>query len=126
MGFNDMPKEKRKKGFFDLFGPDEDFLFDAKSFSEGGSGYSVSVTYDEKGKPVVKVQTHGDLDATELRRDIEQRYPGAKIEGLEKQPLIRVVDEEPTSEAEKKKKEERKEPKKEKKKKKEPLIRVVK
>jgi len=101
-----MPKEKRKKGFFDLFGPDEDFLFDAKSFSEGGSGYSVSVTYDEKGKPVVKVQTRGDLDAAELRRDIEQRYPGAKIEGLEKQPLIRVVGEEPTSEIEKQKKEE--------------------
>jgi len=120
-----MPKEKRKKGFFDLFGPDEDFLFDAKSFSEGGSGYSVSVTYDEKGKPVVKVQTRGDLDAAELRRDIEQRYPGAKIEGLEKQPLIRVVREEPTSEIEKQKKEEQKETRKKKKEKKKPLIRVV-
>jgi len=112
MGFNDMPKEKRKKGFFDLFGPDEDFLFDAKSFSEGGSGYSISVTHDEKGKPVVKVQTHGDVDATELRRDIEQRYPGAKIERLEKHPLIRVVGGEPTSKDEKQKKEELKEPKK--------------
>jgi hypothetical protein len=28
-----------------------------------------------------------------LHRDIEQRYPGAKIEGLEKKPLIRIVDE---------------------------------
>ena len=34
------------------------------------------------------------MDAAELRRDIEQRYPGAKIEGLEKKPLIRIVDEE--------------------------------
>ena len=57
-------------------------------------GYSMSVTYDEKGKPVVKVQTYGDFDAAELRRDIEQKYPGARIEGLEKQPLIRVVGEE--------------------------------
>jgi hypothetical protein len=29
-----------------------------------------------------------------LRRDIEQRYPGARIKGLEKKPLIRIVDEE--------------------------------
>jgi len=109
-----MPKEKRKRGFFDLFGFDE----------EGGSGYSISVTYDEKGKPVVKVQAHGDVDVAELRRDIEQRYPGAKIEGLEKQPLIRVVDEE--QDAEKKgQKKEQKETKKEKKEKKEPLIRIV-
>ena len=63
MGFNNMPKEKRKKGFFDLFGPDEDFLFDAKSFSEGGSGYSISVNYDEKGKPVGRILADDIIDA---------------------------------------------------------------
>ena len=56
--------------------------------------YSISVTYDEEGKPVVEVKTYGDVDVAELRRDIEQRYPGARIEGLEKKPLIRIVDEE--------------------------------
>jgi len=115
-----MPKEKRKKGFFDLFGFDEpDSMFEPKSFSGGSSGYSISVTY-EKGKPVVKVQTQGDVDVAELRRDIEQKYPGAKIEGLEKQPLIRVVDEEPKVARE----EEQKEVKKDRKKKR-PSIRVV-
>ena len=89
-----MSKRKRKKRFFDLFGFDEeDFLF-GKETAEGGSGYSISVTYDGTGKPVVHVKTHGDIDVAELRRDIEQQYPGAKIEGLKKQPLIRVVDEE--------------------------------
>jgi hypothetical protein len=34
------------------------------------------------------------VDVAELRRDIEQRYPGARIEGLEKKPLIRIVGEE--------------------------------
>jgi len=120
-----MPKEKRKRGFPDLFGfNEEDFFFEPKSFSEGRSGYSISVTYDEKGKPIVKVQTHGDVDVAELRRDIEQRYPDAKIEGLEKQPLIRVVDEELAAE-EKQQKNEQKEAKKEKKEKKKPLIRIV-
>ncbi len=116
-----MPKQKRKKGFFDVFGFDEgNSLFGSRSLSEGGSGYSISVTYDGKGKPVVKVDTQGDVDVAELRRDIEQRYPGAKIEGLEKQPLIRVIDEEPELVKKEKKKTE-----KVKKKKKQPLIRVV-
>ncbi len=43
---------------------------------EGESGYSISVTYDNSGKPVVQVQTRGDVNTTELRRDIEQQYPG--------------------------------------------------
>jgi len=89
-----MSEKKRKRPFFDIFGFDEeDFLF-GREPAEGGSGYSISVTYDEKGKPVVHVKTYGDVDVAELRRDIEQRYPGARIEGLEKKPLIRIVDEE--------------------------------
>jgi hypothetical protein len=89
-----MPKRKRKKPFFDFFGFDEeDFLFGREPV-EGGSGYSISVTYGESGKPVVQVKTHGDVDLAELRRSIEQRYPGARIEGLEKKPLIRIVGEE--------------------------------
>ena len=116
-----MPKQKRKKGFFDVFGFDEgNSLFGSRSLSGGGSGYSVSVTYDGKGKPIVKVETQGDVDVGELRHDIEQRYPDAKIEGLEKKPLIRIVDEEPEL-VEK----EKKETKKMKKEKKQPLIRVV-
>ena len=115
-----MPKEKRRRGFFDLFGFDKsDMQSEPKSFSGGSSGYSISVTY-EKGKPVVNVQTQGDVDVAGLRRDIERKYPGAEIEGLEQQPLIRVVDEEPKVAKE----EEQKEVKKDRKKK-QPLIRVV-
>jgi hypothetical protein len=89
-----MSERKRRRRFFDLFGfGEEDFLFGGEP-TGGGSGYSISVTYDAKGKPVVQVKTHGDMDTEELRRDIEKRYPGAKIEGLEKKPLIRVIDEE--------------------------------
>jgi len=120
-----MPKEKRKKGFFDIFGfGEEGFFSEPKCLSKGGTGYSISVTYDEKGKPMVKVQIHGDVDMAELRRDIEQRYPGAKIEDLEKQPLIRIVDEGQAHE-EKEQKREQKVTKKEKKEKKKPLIRIV-
>ena len=89
-----MPERKRKRRFFDLFGfGEEDFLFGGEP-TGAGSAYSISVTYDDKGKPMVQVKTQGDVDTTKLRKDIEQRYPGAKIEGLEKKPLIRIIDEE--------------------------------
>ncbi len=108
-----MPERKRKKrkfsDFSDLFdlGFDEQRLFEQKPM-EGESGYSMSVTYDEKGKPLVKVKTYGTMDVAELRKDIERQYPGARIEGLEKQPLIRIVDEKTRDEERKseKKKEE--------------------
>jgi len=120
-----LSERKRRRSPFDIFDFDEEnFLFGRElepTKGEGGSGYSMSVTYDEKGKPVVKVETYGEVDVAELRRDIQQRYPGAKIEGLEKQPLIRVVGEE----KEERKPEKKTEEKKRKEEKKEPLIRIV-
>jgi len=120
-------RKRKRRGPFDIFGFDEDnFLLGGElepSKGEGGCGYSMSVTYDEKGKPVVKVETYGDVDVTKLR-DIQQRYPGAKIEGLEKQPLIRVVNEEETEKKPEKKTEEKR-GKEEKKEKKKPLIRII-
>ncbi len=116
-----MSRRRRKKPLFDVFSFDEEgFLFEQEPV-EGGSGYSISVTNDSKGKPVVRIKTHGDVDVAELRRDIEQRYPGARIEGLEKKPLIRIVDEEETRRKEEKPKKERK-----RKDKKGSLIKVVK
>jgi len=123
-------RKRKRKGPFDAFGFDEDnFLSRSKlkptENEEGGSGYSMSVIYDEKGKPVVKVQTYGEVDVSELRRDIQKRYPGAKIEGLNKQPLIRVVGEEETEKEKPEKKKEEKRRKEERKEKKESLIRII-
>lgn len=114
-----MPERKKKRRFSDLFGFNkEDFLFGQEPI-KGGSGYSISVTHDNSGKPVVQVQTRGDVNTTELQRDIEQQYPGARIKGLEKKPLIKIVSEKDT-----RKKEEK--PKKSKvKKEKKPLIKVI-
>jgi len=118
-----MPEQKRKKkGIFDLFDfGDEDFLF-GRETARGGSGYSISVTYDESGKPLVRVETRGDVDMAELRREIERRYPGARIEGLEEKPLIRVVGEE---EAKQKETEPKKEKPKAEKKRKKSIIKVL-
>ena len=105
-----MSEKKKKRGFFDIFDfEEEDFPFN-DSFQREGSGYSISVTYDEHGKPVVRAKTHGDINATELRKDLEEKYPGARIEGLEEKPLIRIVSKE--EEPKKEKPKEEKKPKK--------------
>jgi len=51
----------------------------------------MSVTYDNSGKPVVQVKTHGDVDVAESRRDRKQQYPGARIKGLDRKPSIKIV-----------------------------------
>ncbi len=87
----ELSERRRRRHFFDLFDfGEEDFLFGHEPL-EGESSYSISVTYDAEGKPVVRVKTSGNVDVAELRKDIERRYPGAKIEGLEEKPLIRIV-----------------------------------
>lgn len=61
---------------------------------EIGLGYSISVKYDEDGKPLIYVKKFGDVDTRGLRREIERSYPGAAIQGLEKPKLIEVLSKE--------------------------------
>jgi hypothetical protein len=59
--------------------------------SAAGSGYSISVAYGRDGKPLVKVQTRGDVDKTALREPLKKKYPDAHIEGRAEEPLIREI-----------------------------------
>ncbi|MGC8998914.1 MAG: hypothetical protein ACP5JW_05930 [Candidatus Bathyarchaeia archaeon] len=58
---------------------------------EIGSGYAVSISYDEDGNPVVDVKTYGDVDLSKIRRDIERLYPNAQIRQLNQEPTVTVV-----------------------------------
>jgi len=85
--------------FFDDFFKEFDEIFEkleSGAFAaEGSGGYSITVTYDNTGRPVVHVETHGDVDKEALRREIEEKYPGARIVGLEgEERRIRFIDEE--------------------------------
>ncbi|MFQ6068317.1 MAG: hypothetical protein ACE5KD_02115 [Candidatus Bathyarchaeia archaeon] len=87
-----MSKRKHKKRSFDIFGLFEDnFLLDNNLLSASSSGYSISVTYGSDGKPLVKVQTQGNVDKDALRSELKRKYPDAKIEGLIDEPLIREI-----------------------------------
>ena len=58
---------------------------------EIGSGYAVSLSYDEDGNPVVDVKTYGDVDLSKIKRDIERLYPNVQIRQLNKEPIVTIV-----------------------------------
>lgn len=75
-----------KMSIFDEF---DEIINKMKRAGGGASGYSISVVYGPDGKPIVNVETYGDVNKEELRREIERMYPGAEIRGLDKEPLIK-------------------------------------
>ena len=74
--------------FFDEF----DELFKKINKMKGqSSGYSISVVYGPDGKPVVNVETYGDVDKMSLKKEIEKMYPDSEVRGLDDEPMIREV-----------------------------------
>jgi len=58
---------------------------------EVGSGYTVSVSYDENEKPVIDVKTYGEVDVPKLRREIERAFPNARIRQLNQTQTITIA-----------------------------------
>jgi hypothetical protein len=89
-----MPEKRRRKDIWDIDfdEEEEEFPLEREPISID-SGYSMSITYDEEGRPTVHVKTYGNVNKNQLRKEIEQRYPDARIVGLETEPLIRIVNE---------------------------------
>ena len=58
---------------------------------EIGSGYTLSVNYDENEKPIINVKTYGQVDVIKLRREIEKLFPNAQINQLDQGHSITVV-----------------------------------
>jgi len=58
---------------------------------EVGSGYAISVSYDENDEQIVDVKTYGVVDVAKLRKDIEHFYPKAQIRNLCEAPTVTVV-----------------------------------
>ena len=58
---------------------------------EMGSGYALSVSYDQHDKPIVDVKTYGHVDITKLRRDIEKAFPHAQIRQVGQKSTVIVA-----------------------------------
>lgn len=77
-----MEERKEKRDIRDL-DETECFVLVEPEPIEIASGYSISIKYDEKGRPNISVKKYGDVDTRGIRREIERNYPGAEIQGLE-------------------------------------------
>lgn len=91
---------KRRKSIFDSFFDDSWFdewekMF--KRFEEMSieSGYSISITQTPEGTEI-HVKAGEDVDVEDLKKDLERKYPGAKIiiEGGRKAREIVEIEEE--------------------------------
>ena len=58
---------------------------------EVGSGYTVSVSYDEEEKPIVDVKTYGEVDMVKLRKEIRKVFPEAEIRNLTPTSSVTIV-----------------------------------
>jgi hypothetical protein len=58
---------------------------------EVGSGYTVSVSYDENEKPIIDVKTYGEVDIAKLRKEIERIFPDAQIRQLNPTQSVTIV-----------------------------------
>ncbi len=58
---------------------------------EVGSGYAISVSYDEDENPIIDVKTYGKVDVAKLRKEIKRVYPNAQIRRLSQTPSVTIV-----------------------------------
>jgi len=97
-----MSRKKRRSFIDELFGgspiEDIDKVFEEFGREEGReTGYSISVSQTPEGTKVyAKVGKGTDVNA--LRRQLQQKYPGAQIEIEGGQPLIREISTKPVRE----------------------------
>jgi hypothetical protein len=84
-------KHKREsEGLIELGSEESAFVLEPTQV-EVGSGYTVSVKYDENEKPIIDVKTYGEVDITKLRREIERAFPNAQIRRLKQTQSVTIV-----------------------------------
>lgn len=88
-----MSERKRKhetRSFIKLESEELGFVLEPTQI-EVGSGYTISVSYDENEKPVVDVKTYGEVDMSKIRREIERVFPNSQIRQLNQTGSVTVV-----------------------------------
>lgn len=82
-------KQKHEAGAYIKVGEEIGFELEPAQV-EVGSGYIVSVSYEED-TPVVDVKTYGEVDIAKLRKEIQRIFPDAKIRHLNQESTVTVV-----------------------------------
>jgi len=58
---------------------------------EVGSGYTVSISYDQNEKPIVDLKTYGDVDLTKLKMEVARMFQNARIRQLKQTQSVTIV-----------------------------------
>jgi hypothetical protein len=83
-------KNKRETEELEIETEENGFLIEPTQV-EVGSGYTMSVSYDEHDKPIVDVKTYGEVNLSHLRREILKAFPNAQIRQLNENRSILVA-----------------------------------
>jgi hypothetical protein len=83
-------KNKRETEELEIETEENGFLIEPTQV-EVGSGYTMSVSYDEHDKPIVDVKTYGEVNLSHLRREILKAFPNAQIRQLNESRSILVA-----------------------------------
>lgn len=84
-------KHKRVPGSFIALDSEEPGFVLEPTQVEVGSGYTISISYDENEKPIVDVKTYGEVDIAKLRKEVERVFPNAQIRQLNQTQSVTVV-----------------------------------
>lgn len=84
-------KDKRQRESLIEFDAEESGFVLESTQVEVGSGYAISVNYDENEKQVVDVKTYGEVDTAKIRGEIERVFPNAQIRHLNQKGSVTIV-----------------------------------
>jgi hypothetical protein len=85
-----MVERKNKRETEEIETEENGFLIEPTQV-EVGSGYTMSVSYDEHDKPIIDVKTYGEVNLSHLRREILRAFPDAQIRQLNQSRSILVA-----------------------------------
>lgn len=84
------PKSKRGESSIEIGDEETGFVLEPTQV-ELGSGYAISVRYDETDKPIVDVKTYGDVDIRRMLKNIGRVYPHARIHHLNPRSSVTIA-----------------------------------
>ena len=58
---------------------------------EIGSGYTISVNYDEKEKQVIDVKIYGEVNEAKMKKEIRKAFPNATIRNINNSSSVSIV-----------------------------------
>jgi len=86
-----MSERKNKRAAENIAGSEEMTFIVEPVHVEIGSGYTVAISYDEEQRPILDIKTYGQVDITQLRRDIARAFPNAQIRRLNQTGSVAVI-----------------------------------